>query len=61
MNFFETWYAVLFFLILGGYLIINQIFNKKDSSFTKFNGYRAGILSLIYSIALTIAKIMGKV
>ena len=48
MNFFETWYAVLFFLIIGGYLIINQIFNKKDSSFTKFNGYRAGILSLIY-------------
>ncbi len=61
MIFFESWYSVILFFIIGILIILKQMNTKSDGFNSKFKGYRAGIVALIYSVSLAIAKIMGKV
>ena len=61
MNFYESWYSVIVFFTIGLFLNLKQLYNKTDTSNSKFKGYRAGIVALIYSIALAIAKLSGKI
>ncbi len=60
-DFFTSWLAVCVFLFTGIILIRKNTKEPNGLDSIKFRGYIGGFGAIIYSMVLTIAKLLGKV